>query len=111
MVGDPQQSIYGERVNVQDYLNMHRWLVRSKRCEQLVFSETFRCPHAVVSALNARFPKIFNYKNQVTYVPLRSAQQIDGCEVDGCVEEITIPHCGENEKIGKEEYTLLVNAD
>lgn len=98
MVGDPQQSIYSTRADVRDYVELHRHLVQSKRCEELVFSETFRCPPKVVSELNARFPKIFNDPKQVTYVPLHSSVAIDGC-----VKEITVSYESEEGKIDKED--------
>ena len=98
MVGDPQQSIYGTRADVRDYLELHQSLVRSKRCEELVFSETFRCPPKVVFELNARFPKIFQDPKQVRYVPLHSS--VAG---DGCVKEIEVPYDGEEEKVAKED--------
>ena len=102
MVGDPQQSIYGARADIRDYLDIHRRLVRSRRCEALVFSETFRCPPAVVSELNARFPKIFNDPKQVAYVPLRSALR-----GDGCVRKIAIPYFEGKGKTEKEEAAAL----
>lgn len=102
MVGDPQQSIYSARADVRDYLDLHQSLVQSKRCEELVFSETFRCPPDVVSELNARFPKIFNDSKQVKYVPLHSS-----VGHDGCVKEITVPCESEEEKIAKEDAVAL----
>ena len=102
MVGDPQQSIYGARADVRDYLELHWHLVQSKRCEELIFSETFRCPPKVVSELNARFPKIFNDSKQVKYVPLHSS--VIG---DGCVKEITVPCESEGEKVAKDDAVAL----
>ena len=97
MVGDPQQSIYSARADVRDYLDLHQSLVQSKRCEELVFSETFRCPPDVVSELNARFPKIFNDSKQVKYVPLHSS-----VGHDGCVKEITVSYDAQEEKMAKD---------
>ena len=102
MVGDPQQSIYGTRADVRDYLELHQSLVHSKRCEELVFSETFRCPPTVVSVLNVRFPKIFEDPKQVTYVPLHSS-----VGHDGCVKEITVPYDDLEGKISKEDAVAL----
>ena len=102
MVGDPQQSIYGARADIWDYLKLHQSLVRSKRCEELVFSETFRCPPAVVSELNAHFPKIFNDPKQVEYVPLHSS-----VGHDGCVKEIAVPYESEEGKVAKEDAVAL----
>ena len=102
MVGDPQQSIYGDRADVRDYINLHQSLVQTKRCEELVFSETFRCPPVVVSELNAHFPKIFNDPKQVRYVPLPSSVRHDGC-----VKEIAVSCESEEEKVAKEEAVVL----
>lgn len=102
MVGDPQQSIYGTRVDAWDYAELHQSLIQSKRCEELVFSETFRCPPTVVSELNARFPKIFEDPKQVRYVPLHSS-----VGHDGCVKEIAVPYESEEEKIAKEDAVAL----
>ncbi len=102
MVGDPQQSIYSARADVRDYLELHRSLVQSKRCEELVFSETFRCPPTVVSELNARFPKIFEDPKQVRYVPLHSS-----VGHDGCVKEIAVPYESEEGKVAKEDAVAL----
>jgi len=102
MVGDPQQSIYSARADVRDYLDLHQSLIQSKRCEELVFSETFRCPPAVVSELNARFPKIFNDLKQVRYVPLHSS-----VGHDGCVKKIKVSYESEEEKVAKEDAVAL----
>lgn len=102
MVGDPQQSIYGTRADVRDYINLHQSLVQTKRCEELVFSETFRCPPVVVSELNARFPKIFNDPKQVRYVPLHSSVRHDGC-----VKEIAVLCESEEEKVAKDDAVVL----
>jgi len=102
MVGDPQQSIYGTRADVRDYAELHQSLVQSKRCEELVFSETFRCPSKVVSELNVRFPKIFQDPKQVSYVPLHSS--VVG---DGCVKEIAVPCESEGEKVAKDDAVAL----
>ncbi len=102
MVGDPQQSIYGTRADVRDYVELHQSLVQSKRCEELVFSETFRCSPTVVSELNARFPKIFNDPKQVEYVPLHSS-----VGHNGCVKEITVPYESETGEVAKEDAVAL----
>ena len=102
MVGDPQQSIYSARADVRDYSGLHQSLVQSKCCEELVFSETFRCPPVVVSELNARFPKIFNDPKQVRYVPLHSSVRHDGC-----VKEIAVPCESEEEKVAKDDAVVL----
>ncbi|MDR2769580.1 MAG: UvrD-helicase domain-containing protein [Puniceicoccales bacterium] len=73
MVGDPQQSIYGSRTNVQNYLQIHKKLVQENFLKPLVFNKTFRCPVAIVTYLNKTFPSILNAKKdslQVDFVPL-----------------------------------------
>jgi ATP-dependent exoDNAse (exonuclease V) beta subunit len=79
-------------------VELHQSLVQSKRCEELVFSETFRCSPTVVSELNARFPKIFNDTKQVKYVPLHSS--VVG---DGCVKEIAVAYDDTEEKVAKDD--------
>lgn len=54
MVGDPQQSIYGARANLPQYLAMH------KRMRELALEVTFRCDRAVVDAVNRFGPGLLN---------------------------------------------------
>ncbi|MDR0647683.1 MAG: UvrD-helicase domain-containing protein [Puniceicoccales bacterium] len=78
MVGDPQQSIYGSRTNVQNYLQIHKTLVQENFLKPLVFNKTFRCPTSVVTYLNKTFPSILNAKKdplQVDFVPLEVANK------------------------------------
>ena len=77
MVGDPQQSIYGSRSNIAFYLKIHEERIRKGHWQELVFTDTYRCPKAIVDALNEHFPKILNKAKdpqQVDYVPLRAAR-------------------------------------
>lgn len=94
MVGDPQQSIY-ERANVQTYLELHQRWVSEEKYEALVFSNTFRCPEAIVHMLNEKFPQILcktKDERQVDYVPLTSATKREGrCEI------FTLPTMSESE--------------
>lgn len=81
MVGDPQQAIYGSRVDVHDYLQFHEQVVKDGLCQPLVFSKTFRCPAAITQEINARFPQILNPAKdsaQVSYVPLVSTTNDTG---------------------------------
>ncbi|MDR0393150.1 MAG: UvrD-helicase domain-containing protein [Puniceicoccales bacterium] len=78
MVGDPQQSIYGSRTNVQNYLQIHKKLVQENFLKPLIFNKTFRCPAAVVTYLNKTFPSILSEKKdplQVDFVPLEAANK------------------------------------
>ena len=81
MVGDPQQAIYSSRADVNYYLDVHKTLVEHKICTELIFSKTFRCPEAIVSMLNRKFPTLLCPeidKKQVRFVPLISAAQTVG---------------------------------
>ena len=101
MVGDPQQSIYS-RTDVQSYLELHQRLISEGKCEALVFSNTFRCPEAIVQVLNQKFPHVLNKlkdAKQVNYVPLSSA-----AKTAGSCETVMIPPMsdGETEAIAYE---------
>ena len=90
MVGDPQQSIYGSRSNVAVYLEIHEERIRKQCWKELVFTDTYRCPKAIVDALNERFPKILNKAKdpqQVNYVPLQAART----DCEGCFKVIDVP--------------------
>ena len=81
MVGDPQQSIYGDRADVGYYLKIHKDLIEKNFCKELIFSQTFRCPSTIVSVLNQQFPRVLNSTfdpKQVNYVPLASALNAQG---------------------------------
>ena len=72
MVGDPQQSIYGSRVNLSTYLDTGRQLEESGGAEVLRFSVTFRCDVEIVRAVNGFFPRILDGRaGQVAFEPLR----------------------------------------
>lgn len=72
MVGDPQQSIYGSRVNLATYLDVARRLQKSGSAELLKFSVTFRCDVEIVKAVNRLFPHVLNgHDGQVLFEPLR----------------------------------------
>ena len=72
MVGDPQQSIYGSRVNLSTYLDIGRQLEESGGVEVLKFSVTFRCDVEIVRAVNGFFPGILDGRaGQIAFEPLR----------------------------------------
>ncbi len=75
MVGDPQQSIFGSRADLETYLDIEKTLHSSGCLERLVFNVTFRCSQAIVAGLNTLFPKILQGKQQASYVPLEAAEQ------------------------------------
>ena len=90
MVGDPQQSIYGSRSNMAVYLGIHEERIRKQYWQELVFTNTYRCPKVIVEALNEQFPKILNKAKdpqQVNYVPLQAART----DCEGCFQRIHVP--------------------
>lgn len=72
MVGDPQQSIYGERADVRHYLAVQSALESEGAAECLTFTTTFRCDRAVVNWVNACGPRLLHGEDrQVEFVALR----------------------------------------
>lgn len=91
MVGDPQQSIYGQRANLAYYQKIHDNLINAHKGQELIFSKTFRCPQNVVSFLNKVFPQILSKQidsSQVNYVPLSCAKP----QHEGKICRVKIPH-------------------
>ncbi|MEM9444477.1 MAG: UvrD-helicase domain-containing protein [Verrucomicrobiota bacterium] len=70
MVGDPQQSIYSSRANLEIYKRAHKLVCRAG--ESVTFEVTFRCDEKVVKFVNACFPSLLNGDlGQAAFVPLR----------------------------------------
>ncbi|MDR2628791.1 MAG: UvrD-helicase domain-containing protein [Puniceicoccales bacterium] len=67
MVGDPQQSIYCSRADINTYVDLHNSLVESNAAQELTFSVTMRCSAAITNFVNGRFQTVFN---DVKFVPL-----------------------------------------
>jgi ATP-dependent exoDNAse (exonuclease V) beta subunit len=73
MVGDPQQSIYGDRADLGSYLEIQDWLVAAG-AEKLRLEVTFRCAGEVVSHVNRSGRSLLDGTNgQVAYEPLTPA--------------------------------------
>lgn len=76
MVGDPQQSIYGSRADLDFYQYVHNKLLDDADTEELFFEVTFRCDEKIVDAVNLFFPSILDGKGkpgeQVEFVPLKA---------------------------------------
>lgn len=73
MVGDPEQSIYSSRADIQTYLRAHAYLTQEGIGESLGFDVTFRCAHQIIGFTNACFPEILHGKHgQVDFVPLQA---------------------------------------
>ncbi|HEX8897112.1 MAG TPA: UvrD-helicase domain-containing protein, partial [Chthoniobacterales bacterium] len=72
MVGDFQQSIYGDRADLNNYRKVHEILVESGSAEELTFSVTFRLDQTQVDFINRTFREVLNDENgQVRFVELQ----------------------------------------
>ena len=71
MVGDPQQSIYGERADLGWYQQVREELTKARAADEVVFTVTFRCDQAIIAAVNELVQPMFERaEGQVTYHPL-----------------------------------------
>ncbi|MEZ0298357.1 MAG: UvrD-helicase domain-containing protein, partial [Candidatus Methylacidiphilales bacterium] len=59
MVGDFQQSIYGQRADIPTYRQHHQDLLKPEHGAEAMFTVTFRCSRAVVDFVNGVFPHAF----------------------------------------------------
>jgi len=59
LVGDGQQSIYGSRADIRNFVRHLKAFARGDGGELLSFHVTFRAPHRVIAFLNAGFPAAF----------------------------------------------------
>lgn len=64
MVGDGQQSIYGSRADIRNFMRHLAAFQLGDGGELLQFQVTFRAPHAVVSLLNGTLPDAFSESRQ-----------------------------------------------
>ena len=72
MVGDFQQSIFGDRADLNNYKKVHETLVSSGSAEELIFSVTFRLDQTQVDFINRTFRDVLNDENgQVRFVELQ----------------------------------------
>jgi len=77
MVGDFQQSIFGDPAALARYRALHERLIADRVAEELVFSVTFRLDQAQLDFVNATFPNILNdFAGQVKFVPLNARPYI-----------------------------------
>jgi hypothetical protein len=72
MVGDLQQSIFGQRADLGRYRAFHEQLTSHDAAKALEFTTTFRCDQRIVDFVNATFPNVFSSQGQVDFVALRS---------------------------------------
>lgn len=71
MVGDFQQSIYGQRADLRFYRRIHDALIAGNGGEALTFSVTFRLDAAAIEFVNRTFPRVFDAREgQVQFQPL-----------------------------------------
>jgi ATP-dependent helicase/nuclease subunit A len=70
MVGDFQQSIYGDRADLKQYRWIHDALVTSDAGEGLKFSVTFRLDQRQLEFVNESFRDILNGNGQVEFIEL-----------------------------------------
>ncbi|MCS6771656.1 MAG: UvrD-helicase domain-containing protein [Kiritimatiellae bacterium] len=72
MVGDPQQSIYGERASLDVYKRVRQKLSAAPGGEELVLSVTFRCDVRIIETTNSLVEPMFaRTPGQVAYTPLK----------------------------------------
>ena len=72
MVGDFQQSIFGERANLAHYRRIHESLVHVEAGEELKFSVTFRLDQREIDVINETFREILHGRDeQVEFVELQ----------------------------------------
>jgi ATP-dependent exoDNAse (exonuclease V) beta subunit len=77
MVGDFQQSIYGDRADLNHYRAVHRALVTTDAAEELKFSVTFRLDQQQLAFVNATFREILNNAGgQVEFVELQPRPEV-----------------------------------
>lgn len=91
MVGDMQQSIYGERADLPTYRRVHEFLTSNGVGEALTFSVTFRLDQAVIDSCNRIFPNVLTgIDGQVAFVPLQGRPSVG----QGQVLRIPFPRDG-----------------
>ena len=72
MVGDFQQSIFGDRADLNNYKKVHEALVANGTTDELIFSVTFRLDQTQVDFINATFRDVLNEESgQVRFVELQ----------------------------------------
>ena len=77
MVGDFQQSIFGERADLSHYRSVHETLTGSAVGESVTFSVTFRLDQKQIAFVNETFPGVLNNTaRQVAFVPLNARPEV-----------------------------------
>ena len=71
MVGDFQQSIYGDRADLKQYQRIHKALVKSQSGDEINFSVTFRLDERQLDFVNESFRDILNGEgDQINFIKL-----------------------------------------
>jgi len=92
MVGDPQQSIYRARADLETYRRAHDYIV-SNNGESLSYEVTFRCDEAIIETANRWFPSLLDGQGgQVKFVHLTHRPNAGA----GQVVRLDIPYADEN---------------
>ena len=77
MVGDFQQSIFGERADLEQYQRIHDTLVKTGAGEAVELAVTFRLDQTQVDFINAAFPCLLNQTDgQVGFVQLNARPSV-----------------------------------
>lgn len=88
MVGDFQQSIFGDRADLKNYKRIHDTLVETGSATALTFSVTFRLDEKQVDFVNRTFREILNEENgQVRFVELQPRPSV----LPGQVIRVSLP--------------------
>ena len=88
MVGDFQQSIYGERADLKYYDDVHQALITHAGGEALKFSVTFRLDEKQLACVNETFREILHGReDQVQFVELHPRPEI----LPGKVIRVSLP--------------------
>src|SRR5438477_605431 len=77
MVGDFQQSIFGDRADLKQYRLIHDALVESDAGDALEFAVTFRLDQGQIDFVNSVFPLLLNeQQNQVKFLELSARRGV-----------------------------------
>jgi ATP-dependent exoDNAse (exonuclease V) beta subunit len=88
MVGDFQQSIFGDRADLKNYQAVHDALIETASATALTFSVTFRLDETQVDFVNRTFREILNKENgQVQFVELQPRPKV----LPGQVIRVVLP--------------------
>ena len=107
MVGDPQQSIYGERANLAHYRTIRDYLYKSGTAEEITFEVTFRCDEAIVDTVNRFAPAMLDgNEGQTEFVPLKSRPEVGPGQVIRWMPEAPAEMKEANRKLKVDEVAL-----